>query len=216
MFLNLQREWNAPLVVMNDGDVTALAGAMSLNATGILGVAMGSSQAAGYLTPEGCVTGYLNELAFAPVDFNEQAAADEWSGDRGVGVTHFSQQAVNRLAPAAGLTFPADMPLPERLNIVQEKANHGDPNAAKIFETIGVYLGCAVPYYAEYYDMSHLLILGRVTSGRGGEILLETARRVLAQEFPAEAERIALHVPDETSRRVGQAVAAASLPDIRK
>ncbi len=214
MFLNLQKEWNVPLVVINDGDVTALAGAMSVKKNAVLGIAMGSSEAVGYLNPDGRITGYMNELAFAPVDFHEQAAADEWSGDIGVGALYFSQQAVNKLAPAAGISFPPEMLLPERLNIVQAKANDGDPAAERIFETIGVYLGCTLPYYAEYYDYEHLLLLGRVTSGRGGEIILHKAKEVLSQEFPDEMERIMLHVPDEESRRVGQAVAAASLPDI--
>lgn len=216
MFLRIQKEWGIPLVVINDGDVTALAGGMSLEKNAILGIAMGSSEAAGYLDPHGRIAGYLNELAFAPVDFNETTVADEWSGDRGVGALYFSQQAVNKLAPAAGITFPGDMLLPERLKVVQGKANDGDPAALKIFETIGVYLGYALPHYADYYEIENVLILGRVTSGRGGELILETAKNVLKQEFPDVAERIALHVPDEKSRRVGQAVAAASLPEITR
>jgi len=213
MFLNIQKEWGAPLVVINDGEVTALAGAMSLRKHAMLGIAMGSSEAVGYLDPQGRITGYIDELAFAPVDFNENAVADEWSGDTGVGALYFSQQAVNKLAPAAGITFPDDMLLPERLKIVQSKANDGDPAAERIFETIGVYLGYTLPHYAEYYDYENLLLLGRVTSGRGGEIILQKAKEVLSQEFPEEDERITLHVPDEKSRRVGQAVAAASLPE---
>ena len=215
MFLNLQKAWGVPLVVINDGDVTALAGAMSLKKNAMLGIAMGSSEATGYLDPAGSIPGYLNELAFAPVDFNEQAAADEWSGDRGVGALYFSQQAVNKLAPAAGISFPAEMLLPERLKVVQEKANAGDPAAEKIFETIGVYLGYTLPHYAEYYAYENVLILGRVTSGRGGEIILQRAKEVFEQEFPQDAARITLYVPDEKSRRVGQSVAAASLPEIK-
>jgi predicted NBD/HSP70 family sugar kinase len=214
MFLNIQQEWGVPVIVINDGDVTALAGAMSLKKQTMLGIAMGSSEAAGYLDPRGRITGYLSELAFAPVDFNKQAAADEWSGDLGVGALYFSQQAVNKLAPAAGIVFPSGMPLPECLKVVQGKANDGDPAAEKIFETIGVYLGYTLPYYAEYYDFENVLILGRVTSGRGGEIILQKAQEVLSREFPEQTERIALQVPDEQSRRIGQAVAAASLPEI--
>jgi predicted NBD/HSP70 family sugar kinase len=214
MFLNMQKEWGVPLIVINDGDVTALAGAMSLKKNAMLGIAMGSSEAAGYLDPQGRITGYLTELAFAPVDFNEQTVADEWSGDIGVGALYFSQQAVNKLAPAAGITFPKDLPLPERLKVVQGKANEGDPDAAKIFETIGVYLGYTLPHYADYYVYQNVLILGRVTSGRGGEIILQKAQEVLSQEFSDYVKRIAVHVPDEKSRRVGQSVAAASLPEI--
>jgi hypothetical protein len=200
--------------VINDGDVTALAGAMSLGKPGMLGIAMGSSEAVGYLNPQGRITGWLNELAFAPVDFNPQAAVDEWSGDAGVGALYFSQQAVNKLAPAAGFSFPPEMGLPERLVEVQKKADAGAPDALAIFETIGVYLGYTLPWYAEFYDVSDVLILGRVTSGRGGELIMSQAREVLSGQFLELASRINIHVPDEKSRRVGQAVAAASLPGI--
>ncbi|MEI7836788.1 MAG: heme-binding protein, partial [Planctomycetota bacterium] len=105
LFHRLRDEWKVPVEVANDGDVTALAGAMSLEAKAILGVAMGSSEAAGYFDRRGQLTGRLTELAFAPVDFNPSAARDEWSGDIGVGAMYFSQQAVNRLAAAAGITY---------------------------------------------------------------------------------------------------------------
>ena len=216
IFLRLRDEWKVPLEVSNDGDVTALAGAMSLNAKAMLGVAMGSSEAAGYLNPQGGMTGWLSELAFAPVDFNPDAPADEWSGDRGVGALYFSQQAVNKLLPAAGITVPDGMGLPERLKHVQELMAKGDPRAARIYETIGVYLGYAMPHYADFYEYSNILILGRVTSGAGGDIIIDTARRVLSSEFADVADRISLHVPDEKSKRVGQAVAAASLPMIKR
>ncbi|MCP4404717.1 MAG: ROK family protein, partial [bacterium] len=214
MFHKLQKEWDVPLVVINDGDVTALAGAMSLKKHAMLGIAMGSSEAVGYLNPQGRIMGYLNELAFGPVDFNPNAATEEWSGDIGVGALYFSQQAVNKLAPAAGLSFPDDMLLPERLKILQGKADDGDAATLQIFETIGVYLGYSLPHYAEYYDFENILILGRVTSGRGGDIILQKARDVLTREFPEINEKLTIHVPDEQSRRVGQAVAAASLPEI--
>jgi len=212
IFKRIQREWNVPLVVMNDGDVTALAGALSLRQKGMFGIAMGSSEAAGFLDRQGRIPGWLNELAFAPVDYNPQAVADEWSGDRGVGALYFSQQAVNRLLPAAKIRLPGKMGLPDRLREIQNLMAKGDGRAAKIYETIGVYLGHAIPHYADFYDFRHLLILGRVTTGQGGDIVLDTARTVLKKEFPETAAKIQIHVPDEKSRRVGQAVAAASLP----
>ena len=216
IFMRLRREWNVPLEVANDGDVTALAGAMSLKENGMLGIAMGSSEAAGYLNPCGGMTGWLSELAFAPVDYNPNAAADEWSGDRGVGALYFSQQAVNKLLPAAKIDFPKEMDLPERLKEVQNLMAKGDARAAKIYETIGVYFGYTIPHYADFYDFQQLLVLGRVTTGKGGDIVMEKAREVLKIEFPELAGKINLHVPDEKSRRVGQAVAAASLPELRK
>jgi len=216
IFKRIQREWNVPLVVMNDGDVTALAGALSLRQKGMLGIAMGSSQAVGFMDLQGRISGWLNELAFAPVDYNPAAAADEWSGDRGVGALYFSQQAVSKLLPAAKISLPRKMGLPERLKEVQALMAKGDSRAAKIYETIGVYFGYAIAHYADFYDFRHLLILGRVTTGAGGEIMLAKAREVLRKEFPELAGRVELHVPDENNRRVGQAVAAASLPMIQK
>jgi len=212
IFKRIQKDWQVPVVVMNDGDVTALAGALSLRKQGLLGLAMGSSEAAGFMDRQGRILGWLNELAFAPVDYNPAAAVDEWSGDRGVGALYFSQQAVNKLLPAAGIKLPKDPGLPERLKEVQARMARGDARAAKIYETIGVYLGYTLPHYADFYDFQHVLILGRVTTGAGGDLVLAKAHEVLAREFPALANKITLHVPDEKSRRVGQAVAAASLP----
>ncbi len=216
IFKRIQREWDVPVVVMNDGDVTALAGALSLRQKGMLGLAMGSSEAAGFVDRQGRILGWLNELAFAPVDYNRAAPADEWSGDRGVGALYFSQQAVNRLLPAAGIVRPAAMELPERLKEVQTLMARGDERAAKIYETIGVYFGYTIPHYADFYDCRHLLILGRVTTGQGGDIILARARAVLQAEFPEVAAQTSLHVPDEKSRRVGQAIAAASLPALQR
>jgi predicted NBD/HSP70 family sugar kinase len=216
LFERLREEWGVPLEVVNDGDVTALAGALSLEENGVLGIAMGSSEAAGFLTPEGRMTGWLSELAFAPVDFNPEAGLEEWSGDQGVGALYFSQQAVNRLIPAAGIPVPPEMGLPERLRLVQFLMGQDDPRALAIYRTIGTYLGYSLAYYAEFYDFRHALILGRVTSGKGGGLILSTAQEVLAAEFPDLAGRVNVQLPDEKSRRVGQACAAASLPALQQ
>ncbi len=214
MFLYLEREWGVPLKVANDGDVTALAGAISFQTRSILGISMGSSEAGGYLNGEGHITGWLNELAFAPLDYNPNAVMDEWSSDRGCGAQYFSQQAVVRLAPAAGIVLPERSPA-EQLKFVQDLHQSGDPRHAKIFETIGVYLGYALAQYAEMYDYHHALILGRVTSGKGGDLILQKAKEVLKTEFPELDHRLAIHLPDEKNRRMGQAVAAASLPSLK-
>jgi len=216
VFKRVQKEWNVPLVAMNDGDVTALAGALSLGKTGMLGLAMGSSEAAGFMDHKGRILGWLNELAFAPVDYNPKAAACEWSGDIGVGALYFSQQAVGKLLPAAKIKLPAGMGLPEKLVEVQKLIAAGDTRAARIYETIGVYLGYTLPHYLDFYDYSNLLILGRVTTGSGGDIVISKAKEVMKKEFPEVAGKVAIHVPDEKSRRVGQAVAAASLPSTSK
>ena len=216
MYLDVAKEIgeDIPIEVANDGDVTALAGAMNLNDDSVLGVAMGTSEAAGYVDPQGNITGWLNELAFAPVDYNPEAMVDEWSGDYGCGVKYFSQDSVIKLAPAAGIELEESLSPAEKLKVVQGLMKEGDPRAAAIYDTIGAYFGYAIAYYAEFYDIKHVLIMGRVTSGDGGALLLERAQEVLDTEFPELAQQIQLHIPDEKSRRVGQSVAAASLPQI--
>lgn len=212
MFQRIQKEFDAPLEVVNDGEVTALAGSMSLGVNAILGIAMGSSEAVGYVNRAGAINGWLNELAFAPVDYAPAAPADEWSGDRGVGALYFSQQAVFRLAPRVDL-IPVGDTKAAKLKSIQRYLEVGHEGARQIWETIGVYLGYALAHYADFYDIDHVLILGRVTSGSGGPIILETAQKLIAREFP-ELSHIAIQLPDEKSRRVGQSIAAASLPAI--
>jgi predicted NBD/HSP70 family sugar kinase len=216
LFRALQQWWGGvPFEVVNDGEVTALAGSMSLRSNAVLGISLGTSTAAGYVTPDGNITPWLNELAFVPVDYRPGAPADEWSGDPGVGAQYFSQQAVSRLLPSAGIALPPEMPMADRLVEVQALMAKGDPRARKIYEAIGVYLGYGIAHFADFYAIENVLVLGRVTSGSGGDTIVETASRVLKDEFPALAERIRLHTPDEKEKRHGQAIAAASLPVIQ-
>jgi len=214
MFLRISREMGVPLVVVNDGEVTALAGSMALEDNAVLGVALGSSEAGGYVTPEGNITGWLNELAFCPVDYNPEAAVDDWSKDFGVGAKYFSQQCVFRLCDRAGITLPANVTDAERLKFVQEKLESGHPGAEAIWRTMGVFLGYGLAHYAHFYQLRHVLVLGRCTSGRGGDLLVSEARGVLEREFPEIASAVQIHLPDEKIRRVGQSIAAASLPEL--
>jgi predicted NBD/HSP70 family sugar kinase len=215
LFLGIRDEMGVPLEIVNDGEVTALAGSMSLEDNAVLGIAMGSSQAAGYVTPAGNITDWLNELAFAPVAYSPTAPLDEWSGDRGCGALYFSQQCVFRLAPKAGIAIPGDLSAARKLEFVQEKLESGHDGAARIWQNMGMYTGYAVAQYAEFYELRHVLILGRCTSGSGGHLILDGALDVLRSEFPDLAARINIQLPDEKSRRVGQSIAAASLPALR-
>ncbi len=214
LYLDIAQKWgNVPVEVANDGDVTALAGAMSLNDQPVLGIAMGTSLACGYVDQKGHITGWLNELAFTPFDYGQNAPVDhEWSGDRGTGVNYFSQDAVIRLAPRAGIELDPNEAPGAKLKVVQKLLHSGDDRARPIFESIGVYLGYGLLQCAEFYQLKHVLILGRVTSGEGGTIILEKAKQVFAAEAPELAEAVQIHLPDEANRRVGQAIAAASLP----
>lgn len=203
---------DVPFSVVNDGDVTALAGAMSLEEDNVLGIAMGTSEAVGYVDPQGRITGWLNELAFVPVDAQPEAMVDEWSGDIGCGVKYFSQDGVIKLAPRAGIELAGASPA-EKLKEVQALMAEDDPRAKAVYESIGVYLGHTLGLYAMFYDIHRVQMMGRVMSGKGGDIVMETAARVMDEEYPDVKFRP--EAPDEKTRRVGQSAAAASLPEIR-
>jgi predicted NBD/HSP70 family sugar kinase len=213
MFLEIQKAWgNVPLEVVNDGEVTALAGSISLGRNCILGISLGTSTAGGYVNSEGNITSWINELAFVPVDYNPLAPVDEWSGDHGCGVQYLSQQCVARLLAQAGVELNSGLSLPEKLKEVQKLMERGDYRARKVYQTIGVYLGYTIAHLADFYDLQNVLILGRVTSGPGGDLIITGAKEVLREEFPELSGRIAFHIPDEKDKRHGQAIAAASLP----
>ena len=206
---------DVPIVVANDGDVSALAGAMGMNVGSIMGLAMGTSEAVGYVDKDKNVLGWFNELAFAPVDLNEKAMADEWSTDIGVGCKYFSQDAVNKLAPRAGIELDEALTPAEKLKVVQALMEKDDPRAQAVFRDIGIYLAYATQQYCQYYDMHYLMLLGRVMSGKGGDTILATCREVLKNQFPTIYESVQVMLPDENTRRVGQSAAAASLPALR-
>ena len=205
---------DVPLVVCNDGDVSALAGAMGLGENSVLGIAMGTSEAVGYVDEHGNITGWLNELAFMPVDANPEAMEDEWSGDIGCGVKYFSQDGVIKLAPRAGIALDESLSPAEKLKVVQKAMEEGNEAAARVYRSIGTYLGHALAYYYDLYHCKHVLLLGRVMSGKGGDIILEEAKRVLADEYPECSGKLFPALPDEQTRRVGQSAAAASLPEV--
>jgi predicted NBD/HSP70 family sugar kinase len=214
LFLRIGKEFNVPLVVINDGDVAALAGSMALESNGVLGLALGSSEAAGYVDLHGNILGWLNELSFAPIDYNPNAAIDEWSGDIGCGSTHLSQQCVFRLAHKVGIEIPQSLSNVEKLAFMQDKLKAGHEGAVKIWQTMGVYLGYGIAHYADFYDMKYVIILGRCTSNDGGKVIFDETTRVLQHEFPELAQRIHVQLLDENIRRVGQSISAASLPII--
>ena len=207
---------DVPIVVANDGDVSALAGAMGMDVGSIMGLAMGTSEAVGYVDKDKNVLGWINELAFAPVDLNEDAMQDEWSTDFGVGCKYFSQDAVNKLAPRAGIELSESLTPAEKLKAVQGLMEQDDPRAQAVFRDIGIYLAYTVVQYCHFYDIRYLMLLGRVMSGKGGDLILNTCNAVLKDEFPEIASRVNVLLPDEKTRRVGQSAAAASLPELRK
>jgi predicted NBD/HSP70 family sugar kinase len=217
IFRDLKHEWNdVPFDVVNDGDVTALLGSMSTHEGGVLGIALGTSTAGGYVTARGHITPWLSEIAFVPVDYRADAPRDEWSGDLGCCVQYLSQQAVGRLLRPAHITCAPSLPLPAQLKELQALMAAGDPRARDVYLTLGAYLGYAIAQYANVYDFRHVLVLGRVTSGAGGAVMIDVAREALRADFPELASRIDLRMPGEKEKRHGQAMAAASLPALRE
>ena len=213
MYIDIAKELGYPIDVENDGDVTALAGSMSLKENAVLGIAMGTSEAVGYINEDGNLNGWISELAFAPVDMNKNAMRDEWSGDIGCGVKYFSQDGVIKLGEMAGIKFDESLSPAEKLKVVQKMLADGDPVAKTIFEDIGIYLGYTLAFYAEFYKINVLLLLGRVTSGDAGKLIADKAKEVLNAEYP-ELSSIKITFPDEKMKRVGQSIAAASLTEI--
>jgi predicted NBD/HSP70 family sugar kinase len=215
IFLDIAKEWNdVPMHVANDGDVSALAGSMSLDDGSVLGLAMGTSTAVGYVDAAGAITNWLSELAFVPVDYGLGAPADEWSGDIGCAVQYFGQQGVSRLIQVAGLEIDSELAQREQLIEVQRLMEANDDRAAALYRTLGTCFGYAIAHFAQFYEIRHLQVLGRVLSGRGGELLLAQANTVLQDEFPELAKFLTLGMPDETQKRHGQAIAGASLPPL--
>ena len=205
---------NIPILVANDGDISALAGAMGLGKGNLMGMAMGTSEAVGYVDKDQNVLGWINELAFAPVDLQADAMQDEWSTDYGVGCKYFSQDAVIKLAPRAGIELDPELSPAEKLKVVQGLMEADDPRAQAVFRSIGAYLAYTVVQYSQFYDIEHMMMLGRVMSGKGGDTILQVCNDILKEEYPALAAKCEVMLPDEKTRRVGQSVAAASLPAI--
>jgi predicted NBD/HSP70 family sugar kinase len=141
---------------------------------------------------------------------------DPWSGDSGVGVEYFSQEAIIKLAKAAKIELEDDLSPASKLKMIQGMMAYGDPKAEEIYQTMGAYLAYGLAYYSLFYKIQVVMILGRVTSGKGGEIMLDVAKGILVDEFPELASTIEIVLPDENNRRVGQSIAAASLPEIKK
>ena len=195
-----------PCTVCNDGDVAALAGSIALGRQELLGIAMGTSEAGGYVDENGHITGRLNELAFLPVDVSAQAPVDPWSGDSGVGERYFSQEGGLRLAGQSGLAPQGDTPA-EMLRWVQALVQKGDERALGVFSELGRMLGLTLPWYRRLLGCRNVLLLGRVISGAGGERLVEACRT----ELRRAGEEMELFLPEESLRRVGQAAAAALL-----
>lgn len=229
IFKRLAKEFgDVPLRVINDGEVTALAGMLMVKQGNLLGISMGSSEGGGYCNKDGNLLGWINEMCYIQLDLNPEAPYDPWTPHSGTSHMYLGQRSATKLAVKGGVDVPdelkADHPNMNTmkheshakcLKLIQAAMNDPkkEPQARKIYETIGVYLGYALAQYSEDYAIDHALILGRVSSGAGGQIMLDKAKEVIMAEFP-HLGNIQFHTPDEHFKRVGQCIAAAALPTI--
>jgi len=221
---------DVPLKVINDGEVTALAAVQKIGKGNILGISMGSSEGGGYANEEGNLMGWINELCYVRLDLNPEAPTDPWSkgSHRGLSHMYLGQRGATKLAAKGGVKVPENYVYPhpdmctikhedhaQCLKLIQKAMADAasEPQARQIYETIGVYLGYALAQYSEFYKIDHVMILGRVSKGAGGDLMLDVAKKVLAEEFP-EYAHIQFHTADDHFKAVGQCIAAAALPEI--
>jgi len=222
---------DVPLKVINDGEVTALAAVQKIKSGNVMGISMGSSEGGGYANEDGNLIGWINELCYIRLDLNPLAPRDPWSKGAHTGLSHMylGQRGATKLAAKAGIEGKEELmyPHPEMCTIRHE--NHAqclkliqkamtdpasEPQCRKLYETVGVYLGYGLAQYCEFYKIDHVMILGRVSKGAGGDLMLSVAKKVLETEFP-EFAGIQFHTADDHFKAVGQCIAAAALPEIK-
>merc|ERR1712083_416480 len=221
---------DVPLKVINDGEVTALAAVQKIGKGNVLGISMGSSEGGGYANADGNLVGWINEMCYIKLDLNPEAPTDPWTkgAHRGISHMYLGQRGATKLAAKAGVVLPDNYvyPHPDMCTIKHE--DHAqclkliqkamadpqqEPKVRQLYETVGVYLGYALAQYSEFYKIDHVMILGRVSKGAGGDLMLDVAKKVLSAEFP-EYSNIQFHTADDHFKAVGQCIAAAALPEI--
>merc|ERR1740130_1471260 len=216
IFIRMAKEvaGDVPLKVINDGEVTALAAVQKLGGKGkILGISMGSSEGGGYANADGNLMGWINEMCYIRLDLNPKAPTDPWTKGAHTGISHMylGQRGATKLAHRGGVKVPDNLKFPHKdmctirhenhahcLKLIQEamKDPEQEEKVKEIYETVGVYLGYALAQYCEFYPIDHVMILGRVSKGKGGDLMLDVAKKVLEDEFP-EYAKMQFHTADD-------------------
>ena len=196
-----------PFKIINDGDASALGGVFQMDLSSCLGIAMGTSEAGGYVDNDRCLHNYLSELSLVPIDMSINAPVDGWTKDKGTGSLYFSQEAVIRLSEKLGVKYNKSDSKREKLKVFQELFNNDKDKYRIVYETIGEYLAYSLAYYFEFYNVKNVFLFGRVLSF-GGDIIVDSANKILKEEF-SEYSDINIILPSESERRVGQSLAVA-------
>merc|ERR1719158_403394 len=231
IFVRMAKEvaGDVPLKVINDGEVTALAAVQKIGKGKVMGISMGSSEGGGYANADGNLMGWINELCYIKLDMNPEAPDDPWTKDpkhhRGISHMYLGQRGATKNAHKI-CEVPENYKYPhpdmctikhedhaQCLKLIQQAMKDNPEKAGDLYKTCGVYLGYGLAQYCEHYDIEHVMILGRVSKGDGGELMLKTASEVLATEFP-DLPKITFHTADDHFKAVGQCIAAAALPTL--
>jgi len=220
---------DVPLKVINDGEVTALAAVQKIKKGNVMGISMGSSEGGGYANADGNLMGWINELCYIKLDMNPSAPTDPWTkgAHRGMSHMYLGQRGATKNAHKI-CEVPENYKYPhpdmctikhedhaQCLKLIQKAMVDTPDKASDLYKTCGVYLGYGLAQYLESYKIEHVMILGRVSKGAGGDLMLKTASEVLATEFP-DLPKIEFHTADDHFKAVGQCIAAAALPVIEK
>merc|ERR1712178_540861 len=218
---------DVPLKVINDGEVTALAAVQKIGKGNVMGISMGSSEGGGYANADGNLMGWINELCYIKLDMNPNAPSDPWTNcHTGVSHMYLGQRGATKNALKIIDDLPENYKYPHAdmctikhedhaqcLKLIQKAMENDPARASDLYITCGVYLGYGLAMYCEHYKIEHVMILGRVSKGKGGDLMLETASKVLATEFP-DLPKITFHTADDHFKAVGQCIAAAALPTV--
>merc|ERR1719215_955454 len=229
IFVRIAKELagDVPLKVINDGEVTALAAVQKISKGNVMGISMGSSEGGGYANADGNLMGWINELCYIKLDMNPKAPTDPWTkgAHRGISHMYLGQRGATKNAHKI-CEVPENYKYPhpdmctikhedhaQCLKLVQKAMVDNPEKASDLHKTCGVYLGYGLAQYCEHYCIDHVMILGRVSKGAGGDLMLKTASEVLEAEFP-DLPKIQFHTADDHFKAVGQCIAAAALPTI--
>lgn len=198
-----------PFAIANDGDVSAIGASIMFKKDNVLGLALGTSFAAGY-AKNGFLLNWANELSKVSIDYNPEARAHYILNIQGSSSEYLSQKGIVRLLENNGVQLEGET-LPKKLVSIQKMAEEGNKIVLDAYHDMGIYLGSAIMFFTMFYKIDSVMLLGRVLTGKGGEILTNTASSYLKER----GVNIEVFTCDENFKRLGQSYIAASMPRIK-
>ena len=181
---------DVPVLISNDGDISALGGVIQNAQSPLLGVSFGTSFAAGYVDRNKSLTSRLNELAFVPINFSPSATIDPWSGDKGCSAMYLSQEGVAALASDFEIALDKDMSVSQKCWIIRDLIEANDERAVKLYTELGKWFGLSIAWFSQFYELKTIMIAGGTVGGYAGEVMLKGASDALSKEFPELYEKL--------------------------